>query len=364
MIPGGRLVDRVGPRLVLLGVGLGSALFTGLTALAGNPELNVLLGVVPAFCVMRFGMGLFTAPLYPACARINANWFDPTQRARVWGLVSAGAGIGSAATPLLTTWIIRHWGWRESFWIAGGITALLTVIGITVLRNHPHRTPPVSETLPEAQRPKRGAEPTHWRQLLSNRSLALLTLAYTGVGYFEYIFFFWTYHYFEKIRGMSSEKSAVYTTLLHIAWLTMTPLGGWAADRLIVRFGKLRGGRVVPITGLTLSAGLLCLGVNLSGELSVAIVLALALGMAAATDGSFWSTAIDLGRTQTGAATGILNTGANIGGLIAPTLTPWIASYTDWSCALYFASVVVLLSVICWFFITPSEEERVADPLL
>ena len=40
MIPGGQLADRLGPRIVITFMGLGSALFTGLTAVAGHPGLG------------------------------------------------------------------------------------------------------------------------------------------------------------------------------------------------------------------------------------------------------------------------------------------------------------------------------------
>src|SRR5713226_2664699 len=37
MVPGGHLADRFGPRFMLTAMGLGAALFTGLTALGGRP---------------------------------------------------------------------------------------------------------------------------------------------------------------------------------------------------------------------------------------------------------------------------------------------------------------------------------------
>src|SRR5437899_3207300 len=40
MIPGGQVVDRLGPRITLLVMGLSAALFTGLTALGGKPGLG------------------------------------------------------------------------------------------------------------------------------------------------------------------------------------------------------------------------------------------------------------------------------------------------------------------------------------
>lgn len=189
----------------------------------------------------------------------------------------------------------------------------------------------------------------------------LLTLGYSAVGYFEYIFFFWIYYYFSKIRQVGDQQSAMFTTILFLTWMLMTPLGGWLSDRMVARYGKKVGRRLVPILSLSVSAALLCVGVNLSGTWSVAILLSFALGFAAASDGPFWATAIDVGGKEVGTAGGIMNTGANLGGFIAPTLTPLIASVAGWSWALYFASLVVLVGVACWFFIDPTQSSRTAD---
>jgi dipeptide/tripeptide permease len=84
-------------------------------------------------------------------------------------------------------------------------------------------------------------------------------------------------------------------------------------------------------------------------------MLALALGLAAATDASFWAAAIEVGGSQSGAAGGILNTGGNLGGLIAPVLTPWIAARYGWSEGLYFGCFIVLVGAALWFFISPTK---------
>jgi sugar phosphate permease len=52
-----------------------------------------------------------------------------------------------------------------------------------------------------------------------------------------------------------------------------------------------------------------------------------------------------------GAACGLLNTGSNIGGFIAPVLTPFIASLLGWSLALYFGCLVATFGVAIWFFL-------------
>ena len=63
MIPGGYLADRFGPRLTLTFMALGSALFTGLTALGGSPGLGTYIGIVPSFLMIRMCMGICAAPM-------------------------------------------------------------------------------------------------------------------------------------------------------------------------------------------------------------------------------------------------------------------------------------------------------------
>ena len=82
MIPGGHVADRLGPRLTLLLMNLSAALFTGLTAFGGQPGLGSVVGVWPALIAIRLGLGVGTAPLYPACARMSANWIPIAHQGR------------------------------------------------------------------------------------------------------------------------------------------------------------------------------------------------------------------------------------------------------------------------------------------
>src|SRR5260370_7652883 len=89
MIPGGRLADRFGPRRMLTFMALGSALFTAMTAMGAKPGLGSYLGIIPALILMRLLFGFSTAPLYPTCRRMNANWTPHAQRPPVQRLVNA-----------------------------------------------------------------------------------------------------------------------------------------------------------------------------------------------------------------------------------------------------------------------------------
>src|SRR5260370_42696252 len=58
MIPGGRLADLLGARRVLAFMALGSALFTGLTAVAGRPWMGAYIGIIPSFLAIRLLLGI------------------------------------------------------------------------------------------------------------------------------------------------------------------------------------------------------------------------------------------------------------------------------------------------------------------
>jgi dipeptide/tripeptide permease len=98
---------------------------------------------------------------------------------------------------------------------------------------------------------------------------------------------------------------------------------------------------------------LLVIGAQLSSPFAVGTTLAIAFGLVSSTDGSFWSATIEAGGDDVGAACGILNTGSNIGGFVAPVFTPMIAAVAGWSAALYFACFVVTTASMIWFLMKP-----------
>lgn len=357
-LPGGHLADRFGPRSVLTVMGLGAALFTGLTALGGKPGLGAYLGIVPSFFLIRLAMGFFTGPLYPSCARTSANWIPEGQRARVWGLIAAGAGLGGATSPLLFSWMIGKYGWRMSFGLAAIATAALAILWFGYVRDHPSQHPSItneSSVSIDVDTPSESSkmERTPWRLLLTNPNLILLAGGYFAVSYFEYIYFFWIYYYLGEVRHLGHTESAIATTIVFLTWMVMSPLGGWISDRLVLGWGQKIGRRLVPIIGLTLGALLLCVGINLTGTVATVAALCLSFGFASSSDGPYWATAISLGGRQVGAACGILNTGGNLGG-VAPYIAPLIAAYAGWAWGLYTASIILMLAVFTWFFIDPT----------
>ena len=191
-----------------------------------------------------------------------------------------------------------------------------------------------------------------------NKNLLLLAMGYCTIGYFEYIFFCWIYYYFGEIRQAGAGQSAVYTTVLFLIFTIMSPIGGWISDRLVRMYGRKAGLRLVPIFSLTFSAALLYVGTNVKETAVAVALLSLAIGLAGASEAAFWAAAIGVGGKHTGAAGGMLNAGGNIGGMLAPVLTPYIASRAGWTWALHAGSLALMAGVVSWFFIDPTRQIR------
>ena len=296
--------------------------------------------VLPTFLAIRLGLGVATAPLYPGCARMTAGLLPAHQHARAQGFILCGSALGAAITPIVFVRLVQLYGWRASFGLAGLATGVLAALWFLLVR--------------EGRARRAEGTAMSWRPLLTNRSLLILSVGYLTLNYFEYIFFYWIYYYFGEIRKVGAERSAVYTTAMLLTMMVLMPLGGWTADRLTPIYGARPARRGVALAGMILSAVLLYIGTSLDQPLTVVTLLALALGFAASAEGPFWASAIEVGAVQSGAATGILNGFGNFGGFLAPIVTPFIAQRAGWTWGLHFASLVVLLGAVTWFFGGPA----------
>src|SRR5262249_299610 len=151
----------------------------------------------------------------------------------------------------------------------------------------------------------RSAPETTWLPLLRNRSLLLLTLSYAAVGYFEYLFYFWTHYYFDEVLQLGKEQSRLFSTVVNLAMAAGMGLGGLLSDRLQRRCGYRWGRALVAMGGMLAGAGFLVLGILATEPGWIIAWFALALATVGATEGPFWATAVDLGGRHGATAAGI-----------------------------------------------------------
>ena len=363
-MPAGWLGDHFGQKRVLVLALVWWSVFTALTARAGEGFLAGLVGIVPAFCVVRFLLGIGEAATLPCSNGIITNWFTPDERGWPAGVMLAGVGVGSAVTPPLVSWIMVHWGWGSAFDICAAIGILLALcfhfrvserpssdIGNA---NHPRLTARsvdtsriAGERVPQGSPDLREAP---WRQIFRVPALWLLTLGIALFGYVAYLYYFWFYLYLVNIRGIPAVRSSFFTTLPFLAMAVGAPLGGWLGDHWIPRLGRMRARRNVAIAGLLSASVLLCCGAEIQDPFIAIGCLSLAAGSAYIANSSYWATAPDICPSFSAMVTGTMNTGANLGGAVSAILTPWVAARLGWVAALALAAVASVVAAILWIF--------------
>jgi MFS family permease len=182
----------------------------------------------------------------------------------------------------------------------------------------------------------------------------LLAASYSAVGYFQYLFFYWSEYYFQEVMRLSTAQSRANTTLLILALGLGMPVGGWLADRMQQRYAGRVGWALVPGMAMALSAVFLFLGVGAREPFWIVTLFALAMFALGASESSFWQAAVELGGRRGGTAAAIINTGGNGIGLLAPLLTPVISATLGWQWGIAIGGIVGLLGALCWCGIDPT----------
>ena len=358
-VPGGWLGDAVGPRRMLTLAVLWWSVFTGVTAIAGNWWLAGLIGPLGSFMVIRFLVGMGEGAAYPNSTRAVASWMAPNERAFASGLVLGSIGIGYGLAPPVVSWIMVHYGWRPAFYVFALAGLVIAVLWYRFAADRPEEHPRVSAL--ELKRIHGDShplekQPTPWRAIFTHPNVWLLMLANFGFGYGVYIYQSWFYLYLVNVRGFSIMQGGWLTTGPFIALTILGPIGGICSDALTKRYGVTWGRRAVAVCGLFLAAVCLYLGAHAADSYAAVVMLSLGDGFLYFAGAAGVGTVIDIAGAHSGTVYGVTVTATQIGGVVAPVLTPMLADRFGWEVALQFAGVLALFSSFVWLFIDAAKE--------
>jgi MFS transporter, ACS family, glucarate transporter len=361
-IPGGWLGDRWGARVVLMAALVWWSVFTGLTALAGTWPLTGLVGILGSLLLIRFMLGVGEAAALPNFNRAVADWVPPRRRGLGIGIAIGGIGVGAAITPPLAAWIMVNWGWQVVFYLSSVLGLLVAALWMSVASDgSPGRPNSPRHVGVPTDLMNRMQVSVPWRTLAAHAALRWLVLSYSCLGYVAYVYMSWFYLYLVNVRGFDVLRGGWFASAPFLAILVFCPLGGWLTDRLVKEYGLTKGRLGVGMAGMLFAGVAIAVGGAASSPALAIVALSLGAGWLYFSVGAYWASTTDLSKTHAGTLSGLMNTGANLGGAISPTLTPWIAEQWGWSAALGAAALVAIAGGVMWLKIDPSEElkERV-----
>jgi ACS family D-galactonate transporter-like MFS transporter len=149
-------------------------------------------------------------------------------------------------------------------------------------------------------------------------------------------------------------------TALKSGWLASLPFlvagaasaaGGRIADRLRARFGDRVGMRVLPLAGLPSAAVFLYLTVRVESTSWAVAALCLGFGCVEVTEASFWGATMRLAPTDTMAATALLNTGGNLGGVVATPIIAALSATRGWPAVFATGAATAVGAAALWLTI-------------
>ena len=268
-----------------------------------------------------------------------------------------GIGIGAAVTPPITAWIMVNYGWQTAFYLSSGLGIALAAIWWLLARDHPADHPWVGERhlIPAEALPRMASPAIPWASLRRTPTVWWLALSYSCLGYVAYVYMSWFYLYLVNVRGFDILRGGLFASAPFLAILLFCPIGGWATDRLVLRYGITPGRRKAGMAGMLLAAAAIGIGALVDSPYLAIASLSLGAGWLYFTVGAYWSSTSDLSKVHAGSLSGLMNTGANIGGAISPTVTPWIAEQWGWPVSLGVAAAIALIGGILWLKVDPGK---------
>lgn len=355
--PGGLLGQRFGARLTFVVIGL--VAFVAMLATPLAPELFSGATLFAVLLVAQLILGLAQGPIFPVSAGVFEAWFRPVRWPLVQGVQSMGLQLGAAVAPLLLPSLMAAFGWQQAL-----VWTTLPALGVILwwgryARNTPAEHPRVSaEELAELG-PSAAAgapQPMSWArawQLLKDPDVLLLTVSYVFMNYVYYLLSTWVVVYLVQERHFTILEGGLLATAPPLAAAVGAGVGGYAASVLSTRFGVRKGLRIIPLLSLPAAGVLQFLAADaLNAYLAVA-ALALCYACVELNEGPYWAAIMHVARTDSMAASGILNTGGNVGGLIGIPIVGYLAQHHAWTSAFLLGTALALLSAAAWLFVDP-----------
>ena len=355
-LPGGVFGKLLGPRLALSCAGVVWVITTGLTGWLPGEVFFTGSGVITCLVVVRFFVGVAHAPIYPIQAAVVERWFPVGHWALPNAVGSTGLTLGAALAQPLVAFVMVYWGWRASFYIFIPLGMALFWLWWRYATDDPadHASMTRAE-LADIQADREQLTPDAgfgaWRQLIRNRDTLLLTCAYFAENCIFYLFFTWFFHYLVTELGFSILETGFLASLPWLCGAVMASVGGFTCDTLCARLGPRLGCRIPAITGLIAAGGFLYIGLYADSPYTAVALLSLCFASTQFTEGAYWSAQTYVAGPYTAPASGVMNTGGNLAGIVVAPLMPYLAGHIGWVAALSTGSIMAFVGAALWLFI-------------
>lgn len=340
-VPMGAFGDRHGHRKVLTLIVLWWSLFTALTGMAGG---------LASLLVIRFMFGVGEAGSSPCSTGVISRWFEKHEVGKAQGYVWAASRMGGALTPFVVIPVMAWLGWREAFYLLGGVGVIWAIIWYGFYRDKNVETAPLSENEPAKK------QHINWGAILKNRQFWIICSMYFFYAFGSWFFFSWFPTFMELGRGFEKSELTYAVAVPFVMSMIGNISGGYLTDKLTKKYGLKIGRKALGSSSLAISAVCMFLAAFIPGKMTVFVFLSLCFGIFDLMLPSAWALCIDLGKKNAGAISGAMNTFGNIGGFCCGILFGYLVqSSGNYNLPLYMIAGMLIISAILFAFINPTK---------
>jgi predicted MFS family arabinose efflux permease len=187
-----------------------------------------------------------------------------------------------------------------------------------------------------------------------------------GVAFcYIYVYnFFQTWFHTFLVRGRGfSEATLLLSALPFVVAACANLAGGAASDALVRRLGAKRGRRLIGATALTAAAAFTVAAMLTQQQVLTVVFLALTYGAITFQQSGVFGVCLDIGGPRAGAMVGLMNTVAQVGGLVGSVLYGYIVDRSgSYDAPFVPMAVLLLIGAVLWVKVDASQELG-AEPL-
>lgn len=339
-IPGGWFLDRFGSKLVYASCIFIWSLLTWMTGAIGF--FSGFAAVASLFS-LRFLIGIFKAPVFPANSRIVASWFPASERATASAIFSSAQYAATVFFAPLIGWLIRDFGWQSVYVLMGALGMAFLLVWRKLIhdpKDHPLTNAAelafieqggalvnMDQDRKNGNRAK-GQTLAHIKQLLTNRMMVGIYLGQYFTNALTYFYITWFPVYLVREKHMSILKAGFVSVIPALCGFAGGLLGGVISDAMLRRGFSLTVARKTPIViGMLLSMTMIACN-YIDAEAAVIFFLALSyFGKGVGAQG--WALNADTAPRQiAGLSGGLFNTCGNISSITTPIAIGYIVQTT------------------------------------